>query len=67
MDSQAKAKILRKLHLTLTIVWGLLIIPTVVWWSESILWIGLISVYANFASHWSAYQGTRAEEEGNKE
>lgn len=58
----AKPKAFKKLHLGLTIVWAVLAVPTVIWWSESILWVALISVYANVAAHWSAYQGSRAEE-----
>lgn len=57
-----KPEAFKKLHLTLTLVWAVLAVPTVVWWSESILWVALISVYANVAAHWSAYQGSRAEE-----
>lgn len=39
----------------------LLIIPTVLWWHDSVLWVGLISCYANAVGHFAAYQGTRAE------
>lgn len=52
----------KRLHATLTAAWFLLVIPTVLWWRESVLWVGLISCYANAAAHFSAYQGTRAEE-----
>lgn len=38
-----------------------LIIPTILWWKESILFIGIVSVYANVVSHWTAYQAARAE------
>jgi hypothetical protein len=51
----------RRFHATMTGVWGLLIIPTVLWWHDSVLWIGLISCYANSVGHFSAYQGSRAE------
>jgi hypothetical protein len=52
---------LKRLHGWLTIVWAAAVIPTVLWWRESILWIGLISCYANFVGHWSAWQAARAE------
>ena len=55
----------RIVHLVLTGLWALLIIPTVFWWKESILWIGMISVYANVVSHWTAYQASRAEQAVN--
>lgn len=52
----------RRIHATLTIVWLALIVPSVLWWSESIKWIVLMSVWANVAGHFSAWQGTRAEQ-----
>jgi hypothetical protein len=35
--------------------------PTVRWWHDSVLFVGLVSCYANAVGHFSAYQGTRAE------
>lgn len=46
----------------LALVWAVLAIPTVLWWRESILWVAFMSLYANVAGHWAAYQGARAEE-----
>lgn len=48
-------------HKWATIVWILLLIPSILFWKESILWIILMSVWANIAGHWSAYQASRAE------
>jgi hypothetical protein len=53
---------LRRFHATATAVWTLLVIPTVLLWAESILWVALMSVWANLASHFAAWQATRAEE-----
>lgn len=52
----------RRLHLYLTLFWCVLIVPTVIWWKDSILFIGIVSVYANVVSHWTAFQAARAEE-----
>ena len=49
-------------HKWATIVWILLLVPSVLWWSETIMWVVLMSVWANIAGHWSAYQASRAEE-----
>lgn len=54
-----------KFHAVLTPVWFLLIIPTVLFWSESVLWVGLISCYANAVGHFSAWQASRAERESD--
>lgn len=51
-----------RVHAALTGVWVLLAIPTLLVWKDSILWVGIMSVWANVASHWSAYQAARAEE-----
>jgi hypothetical protein len=50
-----------KLHATLTVVWVFLIAPTLLWWRDSVLWVALMSLWANIAAHWSAWQGARAE------
>lgn len=51
----------RRFHQVMMCVWVALLIPTIVVWSESILWLAFMSLYANFVGHWSAYQGARAE------
>jgi hypothetical protein len=50
----------------MTVIWAAMIPPTVLWWRESILWVALLSVYANFISHWGAYQAARAEKAADK-
>ncbi len=56
---------LRRFHAVATLVWAALVIPTVLLWAESILWVALMSVWANLASHFAGWQATRAEEEAN--
>jgi hypothetical protein len=51
-----------RVHMTLAIVWAALAFPTVTVWRDSIWWIGLISIYANFVSHWGAFEAARAKE-----
>ncbi len=53
---------LKGLNLWLAVAWLLLIIPTVLFWSESVLFIAAASVYANVAGHLAAWQASRAEE-----
>lgn len=48
-------------HKWLTIIWILLIIPGILWWAESIPFLVFMSLWANIAGHWSAYQASRAE------
>lgn len=50
------------LHKILTAAWASALIPTLLWWRESILWVAFMSLYANIVGHWGAYQAARAEE-----
>lgn len=56
------AKWLRRFHLTMMIVWAALAFPGLIWWKESIVFVIVLSLYANFAGEFAAYQGARAEE-----
>ena len=55
------AERLARVHGWLTIIWAILIVPSVLWWRESVPWLVLMSAWANFASHWAAWQAARAE------
>lgn len=48
-------------HAVMTVAWFLACVPTVVWWHASVLWVALISCYANAVGHASAWQATGAE------
>lgn len=56
-----KARKLLWFHGVATCVWFALALPTVLFWKQSILWVALMSVWANVAAHFSAYQGARTE------
>lgn len=47
-------------------VWVLLIVPTVIFWKDSILWVAMMSVWANVISHGTAWQAARAEKAANE-
>jgi hypothetical protein len=53
---------LRRLHLVLILLWLAMIAPAILWWSNSVPFLVAVSLYANLAAHFSAWQGTRAEE-----
>lgn len=44
--------------------WVLTIIPTLLWWRDSVLWVSAMSIYAIVIAHLSALQGARAEKAG---
>lgn len=49
-----------KMHVSLAIMWALLLIPTLIWWKESILWVATMSLYANFVGHLSSYEAAKS-------
>lgn len=54
------------MHTALAVVWALLLIPTLIWWRESVLWVASMSLYANVVGHWSARQAAIAEESADE-
>lgn len=53
-------------QLVLTIVWATVGTAVSLWLRNSILWIGLISIYAIVATHFSAHLAWRAKREASK-
>jgi len=52
----------RRLHFALTIAWMVLIpVAIATGWVYSIVFVSAISLYANVAAHFAAWQGARAE------
>lgn len=49
------------------ILWILLIIPTLLWWRESILWVAFMSLYAIVISHATGVEAALAKAEARKE
>lgn len=55
------AQRLARWNLALAVVWAVAVIPTLVWWKNSILWVAFMSLWANVASHLAAWIAARAE------
>jgi hypothetical protein len=53
-------------HYVLAGLWALMLIPTLLWWKSSVLWVAAMSLYANFVGHLSAAKASRAEQEAEK-
>jgi hypothetical protein len=52
----------RTLHLVLMIVWVVMIPISWIWMRDNLFLVIFVSLYANFATHFSGWQGARAEE-----
>jgi hypothetical protein len=46
-----------------SMLWLLLGIPTVLWWKESVLWVALMSIYANAKAAHAAHNAKKSSEE----
>lgn len=47
-------------HLVEAYIWVVLAIPSVLWWKNSVTWVILISLYANYKTAVSAHEARRA-------
>ncbi|HEY2452691.1 MAG TPA: hypothetical protein VGI71_08705 [Scandinavium sp.] len=58
--------LIKKMHLVSAGAWVILAIPSVLWWKNSVLWVIIISIYANVVGHLSGYTAARADEAAEK-
>ncbi|WP_323102998.1 hypothetical protein [Klebsiella quasipneumoniae] len=53
---------IKRCHLVAAVMWVGLAIPSLIWWKDSVLWVILISIYANIVGHSSGYSAARADQ-----
>jgi hypothetical protein len=53
---------IKRCHLVAAVMWVGLAIPSLIWWKDSVLWVILISIYANIVGHLSEYSAARADQ-----
>ncbi|EOV1277619.1 TPA: hypothetical protein RFM56_000310 [Klebsiella pneumoniae subsp. pneumoniae] len=53
---------IKRCHLVAAVMWVGLAIPSLIWWKDSVLWVILISIYANIVGHLSGYSVARADQ-----
>lgn len=51
------------IHGGMAVVWALMLVPTVLWWKDSILWVSGMSLYAIVVAHLSALEAALAKAE----
>lgn len=61
MRKQRKARLSVAAHYTMAAIWVSLVVPTILFWKQSVLWVAFMSLYANFVGHLSAAKASRAE------
>lgn len=63
LDSAGGTKHLhRRFHGAMVVLWALMFIPGLLWLKDSVPFLIGISIYANLAGHFAAWEGARAEE-----
>lgn len=53
---------IKRCQLVAAVMWVGLAIPSLIWWKDSVLWVILISIYANIVGHLSGYSAARADQ-----
>lgn len=53
----------KRIQLGLTVAWAILLVPSVLWWKNSVPWIVAMSAYANVAASGAAWMAARADED----
>ncbi|EOZ5035368.1 hypothetical protein ACQRU0_003748 [Klebsiella pneumoniae] len=53
---------IKRCHLVAAVMCVGLAIPSLIWWKDSVLWVILISIYANIVGHLSGYSAARADQ-----
>lgn len=57
----SKSERLARFNLIFTFVWVVLAVPSLLFWKDSILWVIVISLWANIVGHFSAYLAAHSE------
>lgn len=52
---------LQRFHAGATVVWMGLMLPSLLWLSQSVPWLVAMSVWANVAGHFASWMGARSE------
>jgi len=50
-----------RIYSIIAAAWVLLMIPSLLWWKDSLLWVIAMSCYANFAGSMASLQAARAD------
>lgn len=62
MAGKSTATRLRRFHLVMIVVWCALSVPGLLWWRDAVWFVVVMSLWANVAGEFAAYQAARTEE-----
>lgn len=54
-------KLWPKRHKYLMFFWIAMSIPTLIWWKDSVLWVAIMSIYANVEASAAALEANKSE------
>lgn len=55
-----------KFNKYMLVVWAILLVPSLLWWQTSIVWLVFMSWYANTVGHWSGFTSAKTELENGE-
>lgn len=50
-------------HFVLACIWLVLLIPSLIWWKDSVMWVIVLSIYANWEASMSAWNAKKAQKD----
>lgn len=50
-----------RIHAALAVTWALLLVPSLLWWRDSLIWVIAMSCYANCAGSMASWMAARAD------
>lgn len=65
MSTSTAREWLDRRHLILGWLWIVLAVPALVWWKDSVLFVILLSLYANAEASFAAHQAKKGNAEGD--
>lgn len=42
-------------HRVLAVFWLVMLVPTILWWNQLVVWVAIMSIYANFEASMAAH------------
>ncbi|WP_280246175.1 hypothetical protein [Nocardia abscessus] len=64
MSTSTGERWLQRRHLILGWLWIVLAVPALLWWKDSVLFVILLSLYANSEASFAAHQAKKRNDEG---
>lgn len=48
-------------HRLLAVFWVVMLVPTILWWKDAVVWVAIMSIYANFEASMAAHAADKTD------